>query len=304
VDGNSPYKHGSNDADWASFTFIFATPEQLGEHVKTAHMALKWMIKFRTSFNAIHKICGSSTRIPVLVISGTLMASAVSACKWLICDQHAVEFNFLAPQDINITVAPYLDNQVYDFEFIRRSVIECSQSAADCAAAIAGGRPALPVQRMIVYVHSYTFLENLVVHLKSNPQTTHIINDEFSRSYSAAMNKADRDHLIRLTLDGNVMCLTATIAASMGVDVDARIVVVIGFDGSPESMRQMAGRLTRAPSVVGRGAFYVSACSSRMLKLRDECSDIVMQSKSELAPELLAYFVELKKTRARCVHVL
>jgi len=91
------------------------------------------------------------------------------------------------------------------------------------------------------------------------------------------------------------MCLTATIAASMGVDVDARIVVVIGFDGSPESMRQMAGRLTRAPSVVGRGALYVSACSSQMLKLRDECRNIVMQSKSELAPELLAYFVELKK---------
>ncbi len=39
VDGNSPYKHGSNDADWASFTFIFATPEQLGEHVKYANSA-------------------------------------------------------------------------------------------------------------------------------------------------------------------------------------------------------------------------------------------------------------------------
>jgi len=173
-------------------------------------------------------------------------------------------------------------------------LVECSQSAADCAAAIAVGRPALPVQRMIVYVHSYPLLEKLVVHLKSNPQTTHIINDEFSRAYSAAMNKADRDHLIRLTLNGNVVCLTATIAASMGVDVDARIVVVIGFDGSPELMRQMAGRLTRTAGG-GRGALFVSACSSQMRKLRDECSDIVTQSKSELAPELLAYFVELKK---------
>jgi len=90
------------------------------------------------------------------------------------------------------------------------------------------------------------------------------------------------------------MCLTATIAASMGVDVDARIVVVIGFDGSPESMRQMAGRLTRAAGS-GRGALFVSACSSQMRKLRDECTGIVTESKSELAPELLAYFVELKK---------